>query len=71
MSTNGRKPWGPTSKNAFLYLGKHLRQLLDRDLELFKKVVDKTPLGRREAYYLVEVSRKFDPLRSAGPGSRR
>ncbi len=46
----------------FLELGKSLRQLQDRDSELFHKIVAKTNLGRRKAYYLVEVSRIFDPL---------
>lgn len=42
-------------ENTFLELGRYPRQLLDRDPELFKKVVDKTPLKRRKAYYLVEA----------------
>jgi hypothetical protein len=39
-----------------------LRQLLDRDPDLFQQIVKKGRLGRRKAYYLVEVSRKFAPL---------
>lgn len=46
----------------FLELGKMLGQLQHRDPELFQKIVAKTDLGRRKAYYLVEVSRIFDPL---------
>ena len=49
-------------QDNFLELGRSLRQLLDRDPELFKKIVQKTKLGRRKAYCLVEVSRIFDPL---------
>jgi hypothetical protein len=49
-------------EDNFLELGRSLRQLLDRDPELFKKIVAKNNLGRRKAYYLVEVSRIFDPL---------
>jgi hypothetical protein len=47
--------------DKFLELGRSLRQLLDRDPALFQQVVKKR-LGRRKAYYLVEVSRKFEPL---------
>src|SRR5208337_4791444 len=46
----------------FLDLGRTLRQLLDRDPDLFQQIVAKSDLGRRKAYYLVEVSRIFDPL---------
>ena len=46
----------------FLDLGKSLRQLLDRDPDMFKKVVDATDLGTRKAYYLVNISNWFDPL---------
>jgi hypothetical protein len=49
-------------EDNFLDLGRTLRQLLDRDPDLFQKIVQKTSLGRRKAYYLVEVSRIFDPL---------
>jgi hypothetical protein len=49
-------------EDNFLDLGRTLRQLVDRDPDLFKKIVQKTSLGRRKAYYLVEVSRIFDPL---------
>jgi len=45
-------------EDNFLDLGRSLRQLLDRD----QKIIEKTDLGRRKAYYLVEVSRTFDPL---------
>jgi hypothetical protein len=46
----------------FLDLGRALRQLQDRDPELFQKFVAKTGIGRRKAYYLVEISRTFEPL---------
>jgi hypothetical protein len=49
-------------EDNFLELGRQLRQLQDRDNELFQKIIDKSDLGRRKAYYLVEVSRAFDPL---------
>ena len=48
-------------EDKFLELGRSLRQLLDRDPALFQQVVKKR-LGRRKAYYLVEVSRRFEPL---------
>jgi hypothetical protein len=46
----------------FLDLAKTLRQLLDRDPEKFRDLWTKTNIGRRKAYYLVEVSRVFDSL---------
>jgi hypothetical protein len=49
-------------ENTFLELGRSLRQLRDRDPSLFQQIVNKGCLGRRKAYYLVEVSRKFEPL---------
>jgi hypothetical protein len=49
-------------EDNFLELGRNLRQLLDRDSDLFQQVVNKGDLGRRNAYYIVEVSRIFDPL---------
>jgi hypothetical protein len=49
-------------EDNFLDLGKALRQLLDRDPDAFQKVWQKSNLGRRKAYYLVEVSRIYDPL---------
>ena len=49
-------------EDNFLDLAKTLRQLLDRDPEAFREVWTKTNLGRRKAYYLVEVSRTYDPL---------
>lgn len=53
------------SKNVddtFLELGRTLRQLQDREPQLFQEIVAKSDLGRRKAYYLVDVSRVFDPL---------
>jgi hypothetical protein len=49
-------------EDNFIELGRHLRQLQDRDLNLFQQIMQNTNLGRRKAYYLVEVSRIFDPL---------
>jgi hypothetical protein len=49
-------------EDNFLELGKSLRQLMDRDPELFQQIIQKSNLGRRRAYYLAEVSRIFDPL---------
>jgi hypothetical protein len=54
-------------EDTFLDLGRMLRQLLDRDPELFQKIVQQTNLGRRKAYYLVEVSQAFDPLQVSRP----
>ena len=48
--------------DKFLDLGRVLWQLQDRDPELFQKFVAKTGIGRRKAYYLVEISRTFEPL---------
>ena len=49
-------------EDTFLELGRSLRRLLDRDPGLSQQIVKKGRLGRRKAYYLVEVSRKFEPL---------
>ena len=49
-------------EDKFLELARSLRQLLDRNPDLFQQVVQKGSLGRRKAYYLVEVSRTFEPL---------
>jgi hypothetical protein len=49
-------------EDNFLELGRTLRQLSDRDTDLFMQVINKSNIGRRKAYYLVEVSRTFDPL---------
>jgi hypothetical protein len=49
-------------EDNFLELGRSLRQLQDRDPDLFQQVAKKENLKRRKAYYLVEVSRIFDPL---------
>lgn len=51
----------------FLDLAKALRQLLDRDSEKFRDLWMKTNIGRRKAYYLVEVSRMFDPMGLSKP----
>jgi len=50
------------AEDNFLELGKSLRQLMDRDPDLFRQIIQKSKLGRRKAYYLVEVSRIFEPL---------
>lgn len=49
-------------EDNFLELGKSLRRLQDHDPELFHQFVASANFGRRKAYYLVEVSRIFDPL---------
>jgi hypothetical protein len=49
-------------EDNFLDLGRYLRQLQDREPDLFQKIVDKSDLGKRKAYYLIEISRTFDPL---------
>lgn len=48
--------------DAFLDLGNALRQLQDREPDMFHKLYETTDLGRRKAYYLVEVSRTFAGL---------
>ena len=47
----------------FFELGRSLRHLLDRDPDKFRNVVEKTNLGMRKAYYLVNVARWFDGVR--------
>ena len=47
-------------QDNFLELGRSLRQLQHRDPDLFQQAIKKKDLGRRKAYYLVEVSRTFD-----------
>jgi hypothetical protein len=49
-------------EDNFLELGKSLRQLRDRDPELFHQFVASANIGRRKAYYQIEVSRTFEPL---------
>ncbi len=49
-------------EDNFLELGRSLRQLLERAPKLFRQVVNKGNLGGRKAYYLIKVSRVFDPL---------
>ena len=49
-------------EDNFLDLARSLRQLLDRDPDLFKKVIDKSNLGSRKAYYLVNISRWFNDV---------
>jgi len=49
-------------EDNFLDLGRYLRQLQNRDPEKFQEIIQKTDLKRRKAYYLVEVSKTFDPL---------
>ena len=49
--------------DTFLDLGRTLRQLQNREPQLFSDVVAKAGLGVRKAYYLVDVSRAFDPLK--------
>jgi hypothetical protein len=46
----------------FPELGRALTQLYDRDPELFRQLAAKSNMGLRKAYYLVEVSRRFEPL---------
>jgi hypothetical protein len=46
----------------FLDLARTLRQLYDRDRDLLKKVWEKTNLGSRKAYYLVNIDRWFGKL---------
>jgi len=50
-------------ESNFFELARSLRQLLDRDPDLFKAVVDKSELGMRKAYYLVTIAKQFDGIR--------
>jgi hypothetical protein len=49
-------------EQTFLELGTSLRRLYDRDRDLYHKVVEKSGLGTRKAYYLLDISRKFEKL---------
>jgi hypothetical protein len=49
-------------EQTFLELGASLRRLYDRDPELYHKVVEKSGLGSRKAYYLLAISKKFDKM---------
>jgi len=49
-------------EQTFLELGASLRRLYDRDRDLYQRVVEKSGLGRRKAYYLLGISRKFERL---------
>jgi len=49
-------------EDNFLELGRALRRLQEHDTQLFQQAVAKSKLGRRKAYYLVEVSRTFEKL---------
>jgi hypothetical protein len=46
-------------EQTFLELGASLKRLYDRDKDLYHKVVEKSGLGSRKAYYLLEISRKL------------
>jgi hypothetical protein len=48
--------------DTFLELGRTLGELHGRDADLFRRLAAKSNMGRRRAYYLVEVSRTFEPL---------
>jgi len=47
----------------FLELGKTLRQLQERDAELFKKAMGKTKLHTRKVYYLIAIAEAFDGVK--------
>lgn len=47
----------------FFELARSLRQLLERDPDKFKKVIDKSELGTRKGYYLVNIAKWFDSLK--------
>ena len=49
-------------EDNFLDLAKTLRQLQDRDSDLVKKVWEKTNLGSRKAYYLINIDRWYSGL---------
>jgi len=47
----------------FLDLARTLRLLLDRDPGLYQRIVKTSDIDRRKAYYLVTISKTFDPLK--------
>jgi hypothetical protein len=49
----------------FIELGRALRKLQESKPVLFEKVYKTTDLGRRKAYYLVQVSKTFDPAQDS------
>jgi hypothetical protein len=51
----------------FLQLAKYLRMLNDADANQFMHVVDRSGLGRRKAYYLVEIDKRLDGLNLSRP----
>jgi hypothetical protein len=46
-------------EQTFLELGASLRRLYDRDREQYHKVIERSGIGLRKAYYLVSISHKF------------
>ena len=49
-------------EDNFLDLARALRQLQDRDQEMFMKSLKKSGMGTRKAYYLINIARQFDGL---------
>ena len=47
----------------FLELAKYLRMLNDFDHDQFRQVYEKSRLGRRKAYYLLEIRKQFEGLK--------
>ena len=48
------------AEGQFLELGHALRKLRDEDPHAFATMIDTPGLGRRRAYYLVEIAKAFD-----------
>ena len=49
-------------EDNFLELARTLRQLQDRDKDMFVKSVKKSGMGARKAYYLIGIAKQFDGL---------
>jgi hypothetical protein len=47
---------------TFLELGESLRRLHNRDKDLYQKLVERSGLGTRKAYYLLEISRRLERI---------
>lgn len=50
-------------EDNFFDLARMLRELLNRDPDLFKQVIDKSNLGVRKGYYLVSIAKHFGSLK--------
>jgi len=53
---------GARPEENFLQLARCLRMLNETDTNLYQNVVERLKLGRRKAYYLVEIDKRLDGL---------